>query len=187
MFVRSSHVGAASVLILAFALCGCADSVDTTNWFARPLDLFGSRGGYTYANLGDTRMDHPITANDLVDANGACPRFVPSAPAQAAAEAGAAPGDAGALLSSGVAIGMSECEVVTHLGAASAVNLGRNPNGDRTAVLTFKGGPRPGVYRFTAGRLEEMDRVEGPPPAPEPAKKKVAKKKPPAPKPPPNT
>jgi hypothetical protein len=48
--------------------------------------------------------------------------------------------------------------------------------------LTFNSGPRPGVYRFIAGRLKEMDRVEGPPPAPEPAKKKSAKSKKPVPK-----
>ena len=37
------------------------------------MDVFGNRGGYTYANLGDARQERPITANDLVNANGACP------------------------------------------------------------------------------------------------------------------
>jgi hypothetical protein len=51
--------------------------------------------------------------------------------------------------------------------------------------LTYSGGSRPGLYRFAAGRLTEMDRVEGSPPAQAeqktPAKKKIVKKKPPAP------
>ena len=70
---------------------------------------------------------------------------------------------------------MSECDVVARLGQPTAVNLGRNANGLRSAVLTFQTGPRPGIYRFNNGRLAEMDRVEVPPPAPE---KKTTKKKP---------
>jgi hypothetical protein len=42
-------------------------------------------------------------------------------------------------------------------------------------VLTYNAGPRPGIYRFENGRLLEMDRVEGLPPA---AEKKATKKKP---------
>jgi hypothetical protein len=45
-------------------------------------------------------------------------------------------------------------------------------------MLSFIGGPRPGVYRFESGRLTEMDRVAAPALPPEPEKKKVAKKKP---------
>ena len=73
---------------------------------------------------------------------------------------------------------MSECDVVYRAGQPTAVQLGKNPNGDRTAVLTFSGGPRSGIYRFERGRLMEMDRVEEPPPAPEVVKKKpkVARK-----------
>ena len=49
------------------------------------------------------------------------------------------------------------------------------PNGERTAVLTYNGGPRPGIYRFERGQLAEMDRVAVPAPAPLPVKKKSAK------------
>jgi hypothetical protein len=184
VFAHSNRCGALAALTMAAALCGCANNdFDTTgSWFSKPMDLFGTRSGYTYSNVSDSRQDRPITANDLVDANGACPNFAASAPAQTApdnAGANAAlSADMASLLGGGVAIGMSECDVVARLGQATAVNLGRNPNGDRSAVLTFKAGPRPGVYRFAAGRLTEMDRVEEPPPPPEAAKKKVAKKKP---------
>ena len=76
---------------------------------------------------------------------------------------------------------MSECDVVARLGQPTAVNIGKNPGGERTVALTFQGGPRPGVYRFAGGRLDEMDRVEMPAAqaaAPVPAKKKMVKKKP---------
>ena len=178
MSVFVNRGGALAMLALAALLGGCADGgFDMSGYFSKPLDLFGSKGGYTYSNLDDVKRDRPITANDLVDANGACPRFV--APAPAAPGPDGAPGapDAG-LLGSGIAIGMSECEVVAHLGQPTAINIGRSPNGDRSTTLTFTAGPRPGAYHFAGGRLSEMDRVELPPPQPAAKKKATANKKP---------
>jgi hypothetical protein len=162
------------------ALCGCSSLFDSTStWFAKPADFFG-KGGYTYSDLGDARRDRPITANDLIDANGSCPTPV----AAAQPPAGGAADDSAGLLGGGVAIGMSECDVAQRLGQPNNVNLGQNPNGLRGAILTYNAGPRPGVYRFEGGRLTEMDRVEQPPMQAEqkaPPKKKAAKKRPPAP------
>ena len=172
-----------AILGTMVALCGCS-SFDTGGaWFSKPLDVFGSKGGYTYSDLGDTRRDRPISANDLVDNNGSCPRPVAaSAPAPTAQDnTGTGGNDAAALLGAGVAIGMSECDVVQRLGQPNSVNLGTNPNGLRGAILTYSGGSRPGLYRFEAGRLTEMDRVEQPPAQAEqkpPVKKKIVKKKP---------
>jgi hypothetical protein len=174
----------ALALLVAVGLGGCSDFDTSGAWFSKPLRLYGSNLGYTYTQIDEARRDHPITANDLVDANGACPRYVAPAPPPTA---GAAPEAAGSgsttdlvsLLGGGVAIGMSECDVVARLGQPTAVNIGGSPGGGRAVVLTFQSGPRPGVYRFAGGRLDEMDRVEMPaaPPA-EPAKKKIVKKKP---------
>ncbi len=178
MYLRTNHGRLAVALALAGALAGCADLEN--GWFSKPVNWFGTGNlGYTYSQLGETRQERRITADEVVDANGACPRF--------ASPAAAAPvnpdGSPAALpLGGGVGIGMSECEVVSRLGAPTGVDLGRNPNGDRTAVLTFQNGPRPGIYRFVGGKLTEMDRVAqaAPPPAPEkPAKKKAKTKKPP--------
>ena len=175
--VKSSRSGVLVTLAMAVALAGCANSnFDTSGaWFSKPFDVFGRRTGYTYSQLDETKRERPITANDLVDANGACPSAaVPDT-----------------LLGGGIAIGMSECDVVARIGPPSAVNLGRGPTGDRTAVLTYQSGVRPGVYRFVAGRLKEMDRVEEPPPQPQSVKKKaekkIAKKPPAAPAKPPKT
>ncbi len=186
VFVEPSRSGALLTLAMTVALAGCAGTnFDTTgSWFAKPLDVFGHNAGYTYSQLDASQRERPITANDLVDANGSCPALaVQSASANPGSNAAGSP-DAGSLLGGGIAIGMSECDVIARVGQPTAVNLGRNPNGDRTAVITFKGGARPGIYRFVAGRLTEMDRVEEPPPPPEPAKKKAVKKtiakKPPA-------
>jgi hypothetical protein len=180
VFARSKGSAAFAALAMALALSGCADS--TAGWFSKPLNLAGNNLGYTYSQLGEARMDRPVTANDLVDANGACPNYAAPAtplPATGSADAGSpASSDTASLLGAGVALGMSECDVVARLGQPTAVNLGSNPNGTRSAILTFKSGPRPGLYRFNSGRLAEMDRVEVPPPPPQPEKKKTVKKKP---------
>jgi hypothetical protein len=86
-----------------------------------------------------------------------------------------APAPTDSLLGGGVALGMSECDIVFRAGAPTAVQLGRSPNGDRTATLTFNDGPRPGIYRFERGALVEMDRVQQPEAQPLIAQKKPAK------------
>ena len=160
-------------------LGGCAD-VDFENrqaWFAKPLDIAGQKGGYTFSELQETKQrQRPITANDLVNSNGSCPPPVAQpvprpAPGQAAAPA---PADTAAMIGGGVALGMSECDIVFRAGQPSSVQIGKLPNGDRSAVLTFNSGPRPGIYRFEGGALKEMDEVPMAA-APEVAKKKSAK------------
>jgi hypothetical protein len=174
----------AAVLVLAGALCGCANvDYDTSQaWFAKPLDLTGrNAGGYTFSELAETKQhQRPITANDLVNGNGSCP--LPAAPAQPAVASGgnqptpAAPPAAPSPLGGGIALGMSECDVVNRAGAPTAVQIGKAPNGTRTAVISFNSGPRAGVYHFEGGSLMEMDSVPqaaAPPPAV--AKKKATK------------
>lgn len=206
MPLRSYGLGVFAALAAAAALSGCANVDPSERWFAKPFDMGGRGAGYSFSELSETKSkERPITANDLVNANGSCP--APEAPVAAApppaaaappppsasaaaapppgAPAGAPPGaplpaspDGTAsdpLLGSGIALGMSECEVVYRAGSPSSVQIGSLPNGDRTAAVTFPSGPRPGVYRFIRGRLAEMDAVAAPPPSPQVAKKKPAK------------
>jgi hypothetical protein len=178
--------GGLAAAALAVALTGCGNlGLDSDQpWFRKQFDLTGKAGGYTFSDTQQVRQDRPITANDLIAANGSCsppaaPVAAASTPSPAAAPI-AAP-DNPSLLGEGVALGMSECEVVWRAGTPNNVQLGNNPNGDRTAVLTFDSGPRSGIYRFERGRLMEMDSV-----APSPAAPQVVKKKPVKPKKPPN-
>jgi hypothetical protein len=78
------------------------------------------------------------------------------------------------LLSGGIALGMSECDVVFRAGVPSAVEIGNAPNGDRTAVVTFNNGPRAGIYHFQAGALIEVERSQTTPAPTQSAKKKPA-------------
>ncbi len=185
------------VLTLAAALCGCAnpDILDKNeHWFARPLDLTGRNAGYTFSELQESHEKlRPVTANDLVTGSGSCPPppeavaasqpaptsapgagpgSTPVALAPGAGDSGAAPAPASpSLLGAGVALGMTECEVVWRVGAPSSVQIGSNPNGDRTAQLTFDRGPQAGIYRFAGGRLRAMDRVEASAAAPKVSKR----------------
>jgi hypothetical protein len=170
---------------LAAALCGCANPGvfdNNQHWFTRPFDITGRNGGYTFSELQESRdKRRPITANDLVSGNGACPPppeaaagapepapagapgagSAPMALAPGAGDSPAAPAPAApSLLGQGIALGMTECEVVWRVGAPSSVQIGSNPNGDRTAVLAFGSGPQAGTYHFERGRLSAMDRME---------------------------
>jgi len=83
--------------------------------------------------------------------------------------------DANTLLGGGIALGMSECDVVFRAGQPSSVQIGGLPNGDRTAVLTFDSGPRAGIYRFQRGALREMDSLPVAAAPPKAVKRKPAK------------
>lgn len=179
---RANGIGVVGALAVAIALGGCAN-VDYENkdaWFAKPFEFVSRKGGYTFSELQESKdRSRPITANDLVAANGSCPPpAVQPAPAGAAAnQPGSAPAatDTSALLGAGISLGMSECDVVFRAGAPNAVQIGKNPNGDRTAVLTFNSGPRSGIYHFEAGALTEVERAQT---ATAPAPAQTAKKKP---------
>jgi hypothetical protein len=178
---RANQIGVVGALAVAVALGSCAN-VDYENkdaWFAKPFEFVSRKGGFTFSELQESKArTQPITGNDLVAANGSCPApAVPQAPAAAAAsQPGSAPAaaDSSTLLGGGIALGMSECDVVNRAGAASAVQIGKNPNGDRTAVLTINSGPRPGIYHFEAGALVEVERVQTAPAPAQTAKKKPA-------------
>jgi hypothetical protein len=90
-----------------------------------------------------------IAAEDFVNAQGRC---------GAAEEA--------FLTGAGVGLGMTECEVARRAGIADQVDISTSPGGERLVVLTYRSGPRPGIYRFLSGRLKEIERLpEAAPPA----------------------
>ncbi len=115
----------------------------------------------------------PVNAEDLVDASGACATVVAAAPA---GDGNAAPVPAGPPVLGGVALGMTECQVVQRAGHPGNIQISADPNNERATVLTYMASPWPGIYRFTGGRLKEVERVAMPePPKPvKPARKKKA-------------
>jgi hypothetical protein len=168
----------------ALLLAGCSgsgsdafNSENAEQWFKKPFTNFQARD--SGVRVADTSL-RPTTPEDYVDGSGRC--ATPAAAPQPVNAEGAPVGDAaagGPTVAGGVALLMTECEVVARAGTPERVDLGANPAGERTTVLTYMRGPWPGIYRFTAGRLSEIDRVA----EPEQPKAKPAPKKKPSPRP----
>jgi len=62
----------------------------------------------------------------------------------------------------GIALQMTECQVVAVAGYTDRVEISGGPGGQRLVTLTYLSGERPGIYRFVNGRLNAMERVEAP-------------------------
>ena len=161
-----------ALLALAPVISGCSSASDLlskdADWFSRSGRVFVRNISIETPPLTPNK---PVTAEELVSAEGGCPGMAPpggSADANALAD-GAPPQSGGT-----VALGHTECDVVRGIGAPDNVNLSNNPRGDRVAVVTYSRGPRAGIYTFTAGRLSSIER--GPEPVPQPAKPKAKKK-----------
>ena len=109
-----------------------------------------------FLNYSGQREDfalHPAGPQELVGPDGQC-AYAATAPT---ADPGVDPATAG-LVQGGVALQMTECEVVRRAGPPEQVELGANERGERSAVLTYVRGPRPGIYRFASGRLYSIER-----------------------------
>jgi hypothetical protein len=78
----------------------------------------------------------------------------------------------------GVALGMTECQVVRRAGQPSNVSIGANAKYGRSVTLAYLTGTWPGIYHFADGRLKEIDRAPDAAQPPSKAKKYRAKKKP---------
>jgi hypothetical protein len=157
-------------------MAGCSGASDLmskdTEWFSRPGRLFIKSVSIDTPPL---TPDRPVTAEDLVSADGACPGMAaPGSPADANAltdgPAGSPPARTGT-----VALGHTECDVVRGIGAPSNVNLSSGPGGDRVAVVTWSQGPRAGIYTFTGGRLSSIEGVPVAPAQPKAVKSKSKK------------
>lgn len=143
-----------AVAVLAPSIAACSSDIGSVNM----LPKLGSFESLSLGNAAPTRELRPVTAADLVGPQGQCAA-------------------AGQNSQGGIALEMTECEVVGRAGQPDNIEVGTTDRGERAVTLTYTGGPRPGIYRFTSGRLSAIERGEEPPP--EPAKpKKPAPKKP---------
>ena len=109
----------------------------------------------TYSGAKDEFALRPVTAADLVSADGQCAMATAEAPPPIRSDATAQP----APLPGGIALQMTECDVVRRAGAPEQLQIGADERGDRAVVITYIRGPRPGIYRFAAGRLTSIERA----------------------------
>ena len=183
LIVRDRNIRRGRLLaLLAFAplVAGCAGASDMltrdAEWFSGPSRLF-----IRNIQAPPLSPNKPVTAEDLVSAEGYCPGMEPAAGSPADANAAAADAAAGGPIvpstSGTVALGHTECDVVRGIGAPASVSLSSSPGGDRLAVVTYLQGQRAGIYTFTAGRLSSIERApQAEAPVPKTAKSKIKKK-----------
>jgi hypothetical protein len=164
-------------MLAAAAGCGSLSdvgNVGSVNLLPKVTNL--SRPDWlTYSGSKDEFTLRPVTANDLVTAEGQC--------AMTTAEGAADPSPDGAtaqpaLVAGGIALQMTECDVVRRAGAPEQLQIGTDERGERSVVITYIRGPRPGIYRFSAGRLSSIERAPEAPGAKAAPKAKPSKKAP---------
>jgi hypothetical protein len=166
------HALAMAALVLALGGCSSDLSLNNLTLAPKPETLMRKPDWATFSAGKNDLGQRPVTAADLINRDGQCP----AASEQAGTSADSTAGGGGAPAAGGIALQMTECEVVRRAGPVEKFDLGANERGERTAVFTYVQGPSPGVYRFAAGRLVSVERPPGPPPAPAKPQKPPAKK-----------
>src|SRR5262249_45861511 len=166
----------------ALAVAGCKNTAQVFEdqndggWFSKP---FIAKPDWARASTGNVSLgpQGPVGPDDMVSTEGQC-----AAPAAglaqsgeaanpsggpAAAQAAAAP-DSGLqrlettsapLVTGGIALGMTECQAVQRAGTPSNVAISTGDRGERKVVLTYLSGPWPGIYTFSGGRLNVVERA----------------------------
>ena len=149
-----------AVAMLAAGSGACAPSSLTEIGSVNLLPKVGSLARpdwMTYSGNKEEFALRPATAADLVSADGQCAPAADAPPPTPAQDLDAAP-QAAPLQSGGIALQMTECDVVRRAGAPEQLQIG-DERGERTTVITYIHGPRPGIYRFSAGRLTSIERA----------------------------
>jgi hypothetical protein len=176
---------------LASAIGACSSTLETigeVNLLPR-IDRIAKPDWLTYSGGRQEFALRPVGPDDLVGAEGQCPVTPEQAAAAQAAAAenqnlgAGAPRESApesppqvALVQGGIALQMTECDVIRRAGAPERLEFGTNERGERTVVITYVRGVRPGIYRFAGGRLYSIERAPEPPPSARPKKSRPAKK-----------
>ena len=143
-------------------------------WFSRPGRLFIRNVSIETPPLTPNK---PVTADDLVSADGICPGMAPPAASDANALTEGAAGAPPAPSTTGtVALGHTECDVVRGIGAPDSVNLSNNrTRRSGGGGQLFAGAARRDLH-LHAGRLTSIERGPEPVAPPKTAKSKAKKK-----------
>lgn len=177
---RADRIGlcAAALIALASMLGACSADLSLNNVTLAPKpEPLPRKPDGSAQTWGRASFERSVTTADLVGPDGQCSV---AGPEQAAAESGAAAGQAQTAPPAlgGISLRMTECDVVRRAGPVEKIDLGANERGERSLVLTYVRGPSPGVYRFAGGRLVSIERAPGPPAAEKPQKAINSAKKP---------
>jgi hypothetical protein len=160
-------IGVAAAAALTSAIGACSSDVTMSDLDpSRKLATLTRPTWLTASSHQEDLTLPPVTEADLIGREGQC----------AAVPGPAATAEPSLAASRGVALQMTECEVVGRAGAPDNIEVGVNERGERAVALTFTRGLRPGIYRFAAGRLYSIERGLEPSAAPAKQQKQPAKK-----------
>jgi len=159
-----------AVAAVGCALVACSSDLGLNNvtLVPKPETLLRKPDWTSFSGGKNEFALRPVTAADLVNAAGQC--------AGEGEQAGSDPTAGAPSVAGGIALQMTECDVVRRAGAVDKIDFGSDDRGERIVALTYLRGPWPGIYRFAGGRLVSIDRAPTPPPAPAKSQKAPAKK-----------
>ena len=172
-----------ALLLFAPVIAGCSGASDmfSSDLLSKDAEWFSRSGRLFIRNVSietpPLTPNKPVTAEDMVSAEGFCPGMAPpGGPADASALTDGAAAAPVPTTTGTVALGHTECDVVRGIGAPDNVNLSNNARGNRVVVINYSKGQRAGIYTFTAGRLSSIERGPEPVGQPKIAKPKAKKK-----------
>ena len=122
--------------MLALLLVACSADLSLNNVTLKPETVLNPSG---WATFSVPLKNDP----DLLNAEGQC----------------SAPGSDQKAVPLGIALHMTECEVVRLAGPVEKFEFGSDSRGQRLLVLTYLQGTHPGIYRFSGGRLAVIERA----------------------------
>jgi hypothetical protein len=155
---------AMAALVQALGACSSDLSLNNLTLVPKPETLMRKPDWATFsAGKNDFAM-RPLTSADFVNQDGQCAGAADQTGAEGAAPVG------------GIALQMTECEVVRRAGPVEKIDISADERGERTVVLSYLRGSAAGVYRFVGGRLVSIERAPGPPPPPAKSQKSTTKK-----------
>ncbi len=203
---RRVYLSIAFTCATAVAVAGCKNTAQVFEdqndggWFSKP---FIAKPDWARPSTGNVNLgpQGPVGPDDIVSSEGQCAAPAAALAQSADANTTGAGGGAGApsttqaaaapnsgmqrlepastpLVTGGIALGMTECQAVQRAGMPSNVAISTGDKGERKVVLTYLSGPWPGIYTFSGGRLNVVERAPEQPKPAKPAAKKTPKKKP---------
>jgi hypothetical protein len=132
---------------LATMLGACSNDINFSDLDpSRKLMTMTRPGWLTFSGHQEDLTLPPVTQADLISQSGQCASVTGT-------------NDGAGQLQGGVALQMTECEVVSRAGTPDNVEFGGNERSERMVALTYLNGPRPGIYRFVTGRLYSIERA----------------------------
>jgi hypothetical protein len=162
---------AVAALVQALGACSSDLSLNNLTLVPKPDTLMRKPDWATFSAGKNDFTLRPLTSADFVNQDGQC-----AAAAEQARGSADSAGAEGAAPVGGIALQMTECEVVRRAGPVEKIDISADERGERTVVLSYLRGSAAGVYRFVGGRLVSIERAPGPPPAPAKSQKSTTKK-----------